>query len=312
MHQTPATKRRGFTLIELLCVGGCVSVLFALAAPAILQSRADARSKQCQNNLKQLGIALHNYHDVYNTFPPGWMAHHRLPGKSYGRGWMGAILPFVEQMPIFNKMEFSKPLPKPNKLLRTKVAIYRCPVDPTPDVNPLRGGYGTSNYSGNYGFAVPAKHAGGTEAELLSQWLSSGRTLNWIGQRPAPKETNGLFHINSVVRIRDILDGTSNTFLVGERSARSGAGIWPGVRRNELANDHVTDCAPGNEINSGYRAFSSYHKGGANFVLCDGRVKFISEKISSKVGKATKTGFEAIGVYQRLSSRNDGQVVGEF
>jgi type II secretory pathway pseudopilin PulG len=304
--------RRGFTLVDLVCVGSCVAALFALTAPAIQKSRSDARSQQCRNNLKQLALALHNYHDVYKGFPPGWVSHHRLPGKCYGYGWPARLLPFVEQVRVFNRMDFNKPMRKADKLLQTKIPTFRCPVDPTPDINPLRGDYGTSNYSGNYGFAVPAKDAGGTEAVLLSQWLPSERALNWPGTMAAPKSTNGTFYINSKVGIRDIVDGTSNTLLVSERSAKSGAGIWPGVRRNEFANDQVTDCSPGNEINSGTTSFSSYHGGGVFIVLCDGSARFLSEKIESKAETPAKNGFRVIGVFQKLSARNDGQPIGEF
>jgi len=313
MRRIRNAGRRGFTLVEFVCIGGCIAMLFALAAPAVVKSRSDARSQQCRNNLKQIGLALHNYHDVYKTFPPGWMAHHRLPGQSYGRGWMGGLLPFVEQVKLYERLDFrTQLLPDANELLQTKVPTFRCPVDPTPDVNPLRGDYGTSNYSGNYGFAVPARDAGGTEAVLLKHWLPSERTLNWPGTMAAPKSTNGIFHMNSRVGFRDILDGTSNTLAVSERSAKGGAGIWAGVRRNEFANDQVTDCSPGNEINSGATSFSSYHGGGAFILLCDGSTRFLSEKIESKVGTATPDGFGALGVFQRISARNDGQPITEF
>ena len=129
---------------------------------------------------------------------------------------------------------------------------------------------------------------------------------------PAPKSTNGMFHINSVVRFRDVTDGTSNTLLVGERSAKSGAGIWPGVRRNEFASDQVTDCSSGNEINSGYSSFSSYHGGGAHFVIADGSVRFLSENIDSKAGTVMKGKFKGVGVFQALSSRNGGEIVRGF
>ncbi|MFQ5734749.1 MAG: DUF1559 domain-containing protein, partial [Planctomycetaceae bacterium] len=219
MQRSRKSARRGFTLIDLACVGGCLTVMFALTAPAVVKARTDARSRQCINNLKQLGLALHNYHDVYNSFPPGWMSHHRLPGTSYGYGWMRGLLPFVEQGPLYNRLNFVKPLPKANKLLQTPIQVFRCPADPTPDKNPLRSNYGTSNYSGNYGFAIPAKHAGGEKAILLTHWMAPSRAQNWPGQTALPRSTNGMFYINSMVRFRDVTDGTSNTLLVGERSA---------------------------------------------------------------------------------------------
>lgn len=309
MQHTRPPRRKGFTLIDLLAVGGCAAVLFALAAPAVMKARADARSRQCTNNLHQIAIALHDYHETYRALPAGWYAHHRLPGRSYGRGWMGSILPYVEQGALYGRINFNGPLPDANKLLQTRIALYRCPADPTPDVNFLRSNYGTSNYSGNYGFAVPAADAAGKQPAPLTQWLSPRQRANWPGRLPLPKSTNGMFYVNSAVGIADITDGTSHTLFVGERSLKSGAGIWPGVRRNEFVNDQLTDCSAGNEINSGFTAFSSYHPGGAHFVFVDGKVRFLSERIDSRAGTPGKRGFTGVGTFQALSSRNGGEPV---
>lgn len=101
--------------------------------------------------------------------------------------------------------------------------------------------------------------------------------------------TNGMFWRNSSVRIASVTDGTSNTFIVGERSAKSGAGIWPGVQSNQFTSDVVTSCGPGNELNAGFDSFSSFHDGGANFSFCDGAVRFLSDKIDGKVYRALST-----------------------
>ena len=118
-------------------------------------------------------------------------------------------------------------------------------------------------------------------------------------QPTAVRRTNGIFWVDSSVKLRDITDGMSNTFLIGERSAKSGAGIWPGVQSNEFPSDVVTDCSPGNEINAGFNSFSSYHTEGVNFVMSDGRAIFISEKIDPQI-------------YRGLSTRNGGERLGEF
>ncbi len=186
-------------------------------------------------------------------------------------------------------------MPAANDLLRTRISTFRCPVDPTPYVNPLRSTYGTSNYSGNAGTQSGRRGKGPS----LTHWLSPRRTQFWPGETPIVQRANGVFWLNSNTRIRNISDGTASTLLVGERSAKSGAGIWAGVGRNDFYYDVVTDCGPGNEINKRFTSFSSYHKGGAHFVLCDGRVKFINESIDPKV-------------FRKLSTRAGGETVPEY
>jgi prepilin-type processing-associated H-X9-DG protein len=183
------------------------------------------------------------------------------------------------------------------KLVETHIPAFRCPADSTPALNALRGSFGTMNYSGNFGpVAAP-------------RWAQSDFGSSWPGQPPTLVRTNGMFYLNSKVRIRDVKDGMSNTILVGERSIESRAGIWMGVRGNEYEDDQVTDCSFGNEINVGDNSFSSRHPGGANFVLGDGTVRFISEKINSR---PEEPGDSAGGTFQRLSHRYDGRTLGEF
>jgi prepilin-type processing-associated H-X9-DG protein len=308
MQHKPQQKRRGFTLVEFLVVAGCALVFVALLTPSLQSARRDARSLQCKNNMKQLGVAMHNYHERMGCFPPGWVSNHPQPNSVFKIGWQTFTLPDVEEGALYSKFNFSVPSANPIKLLQKRIAVYRCPSDVTPDTNPVRSNYGTSNYSGNYGvhaFRTPRRNI---KPELLTNWMATRRTKNWPGQRAVPKFTNGIFHWSSCVRIRDITDGTSYTFMVGERSALSGSGIWPGVASNELVNDALTDCAPGNEINGSTRAFSSFHGKGAYFLMCDGRVKFISQNISSKAGKTIRE----MGTFQKLSARDDGNVAGEF
>lgn len=280
-------RRRGFTLIETAVVFAVAGMLAALLAPAIQQAREAARSTQCKNNLKQFGLALHNYHDTHSTFAPGWVAHHRQPQSGPHFGWTVMILPFMDQFPLFSGLNFRQPPPAPNALMTRQLPTYRCPSDPTPKVNLLRSGYGTCNYSGNFG------------DQPLPRLLPDRFAAAWPGILPTPQKSNGVFHWNSKVRLRDISDGSSNTLLTGERSVTSGAGIWMGVSSNEFENDQVTDTSHSSQINAAYSSFSSRHAGGAHFGFCDGRVQFIKQTVNSSAGSVP-------GVFQKLGNRRDG------
>ena len=286
---------RGFSRIELLTVFAVIMVMASVALPAMQQARLDARQATCKNNLKQIALAMHNYHDTHRVLPPAWTHHHAKPGATTRYGWMTFILPYMDQARLYNELDFDEQNPPADKLHQQKLARYRCPADTTPDVNPLRGKYGTSNYSGNFGPVAPPR------------WLPGRLSADWPGQADTLPKTDGLMSLNSRIRIREIIDGTSNTIMAGERSHTSGAGIWVGVGGNEFENDQVTDCSPGNEINSGFAAFSSRHAGGALFVLTDGAARFLSEKIDSRDGEGAN-----MGTFQKLSQRNDKQIVGEF
>ncbi len=299
--QTHLPKRRGFTLVELLVVTAIVIIGMALALPAVQHSRAQARKDICRNNLKMFGLALHNYHDVYRVFPPGWNGHVQTAGNGPRIGWQTSILPFVDQAPLYSQIDFSSPLPAADakvggkKIFQTVIKMYRCPADSTSATNPMRGDYGTSNYSGNHG-NVP-----------LPRWAAGRRTAFWPGQADTPRDGNGIMAWNSRIGIRDITDGTSNTFLVGERCVTSAAGIWAGVGSNEFENDAVTECSHSSRLNKGPTSFSSGHAGGANFLMCDGAVRFIQNDIDSKPLDSGE-----VGTYQRLANRHDGLPVGDF
>lgn len=280
MKPSSCSGSRGFTLVELLVVAAIVVMVVALALPAVQQSREAARQKSCTNNLKLIAIAMHNYHDVYSAFPPGWNARSADAEDGPRFGWGTSILPFIEEAPLYNQLDPRGDLTGPNGNLRKRIAIYRCPADGMPDVNEIRGGYGASNYSGNHG------------------------DVRLPGSTDTPKKANGVMYWNSFVGMRHITDGTSNTFLLGERSVSSAAGIWPGVRANQNENDSVTDCSDQSRINAVIGSFSSPHPGGAHFLYCDGRVTFIDEEIDSKPDSDPPR-----GTYQKLSHRSDGQQV---
>jgi prepilin-type processing-associated H-X9-DG protein len=117
--------------------------------------------------------------------------------------------------------------------------------------------------------------------------------------------SRGIFARNSSEAIRDITDGTSNTFCAGERGFSSGSGIWAGVTDNAHPDDALTDTSHLSRPNGGWSSFSSRHAGGVHMLLCDGSVRFVTEKIESKPGPE-------MGIYQKLGCKNDGQVIGDY
>lgn len=292
--------RRGFTIVELAAVATVGTVLMSLFAPAFQEAREAARRSVCKNNLKQLGLGFHNYHDTYGTFPPGWTNHTPNAGEQWRFGWGASLLPFLDQVRLYRELNFEQPTMTERKVLETALPVYRCPSDLTPVLNPLRGGYAASNYSGSFGMAA------------IPRLLPGGMNPGWPGEVSTPTSedwefiaTSGILWCNSHVRVRDCPDGLTYTLMAGERCLTSGSGIWAGVRGNEYENDVVSDCSPGNEINSGLGSFSSRHRGGAQFLMGDGHVRFIVETIDS--GTAEKP-----GLWQTLAGRSDGRAVGSF
>lgn len=330
--------RRGFTLIELLVVIAIIAILVALLLPAVQQAREAARRSQCKNNLKQLGLALHNYHDTLSTLPPGWVGDPTGSNKGNRWGWSAMILSYLDQAPLYNALagiSGTSPYGSPAagfaasmnsftmpSLLQNPLPVYRCPSDTGPSlvISPLTNGYsftgnstqfGRSNYPGVVGCVVTG----------LVPTASNGTG-------------NGAFSQNSRRNFRDFTDGLSNTFLVGERRSPTltsgvyygGDTIWAGVGdEGSMAafSLHVGDCAPGDTLNSKtsivpttsnylpYSGFSSLHVGGGHFLLGDGSVRFISENIASGPNGASPPNQPAF-TYQNLAAVSDGQVLGEF
>lgn len=219
--------KRGFTLIELLVVIAIIAILIALLLPAVQQAREAARRTQCKNNLKQLGLAVHNYHDTANCFPPGYIF---APPNHVTRNVLTSILPYIEQANLFQSIDQNVPmfagptgydpviLAKNVSLAATIIPAFVCassPSSPTDDylypAGAFPGGWpsvnctwkgGRTDYGGTTGVL-------GTFASLAYNGNSGGERHGVFRQAGVQGNKSGM---------RDILDGTSNTFMFGERT----------------------------------------------------------------------------------------------
>ena len=310
-------RRRGFTLIELLVVIAIIAVLIALLLPAVQAAREAARRTQCKNNLKNIGLALHNYHDVYLVFPMGNVVR---PDGTLMRGdgwtWHSRILPQLEQSALFDQVKsvMGTDIGNQNSAQQllagrdTKLAVFQCPTHPSgPPANPSKNGYQVSTYNGVCGTTT-----------FNDDQLDQATDVGYRG--------NGIFHMNSRTTMGDITDGTSGTFMVAEvqdeLNGSPNSNRLPGSDRRYNFSDNsdgnpptdISEYLVGMEsndpINANHRDASgfynnngeyagSYHTGGAQFGMADGSVRFVSQNIS-------------MTVYQGLGSRNGGEVVSDF
>jgi prepilin-type N-terminal cleavage/methylation domain-containing protein/prepilin-type processing-associated H-X9-DG protein len=280
-------RRRGFTLIELLVVIAIIGVLIALLLPAVQAAREAGRRAQCCNNLKQIALALANYHDVWGSYPQGMPYVFRL--SSHGQ--LVSMLPQLEQTPLYNAMNFNwNVFSAPNTTIQgIPLAILMCPSDPAITQK--------INYDLEIDPSLPFYN--GYILQALGSYKGNGGT--WFRHTPDPtlqKEANGLFVRQQVVRLEEITDGTSNTIALGESRADL-------LTPDELYNEGPTwavcgyaytiftslypinpekwmpDVSADNLVHAYAAAASSHHPGGANFALADGSVRFIKDTIES-------------------------------
>ncbi|WP_278469877.1 DUF1559 domain-containing protein [Gimesia maris] len=347
MKTSQTYRKQGFTLIELLVVIAIIAILIALLLPAVQQAREAARRSQCKNNMKQFGLAMHNYNDAHGTFPPGYIT--KTPCSSSAvwsacnqgelgiYGWGTFVLPYIDQAPLYNLLNAGSATLDQNlanatvrQALQQPMAVFLCPSDPGPNLND----YVSS--SNNYNFTVTDgttsyQIARSDYVMVANAWDSTTPPVYATQYGPA----HGIGFANSSIRFRDITDGSSNTILVGER-----AYVYKGNNKVGGANA-IGFSASNNTQSSSYarkgngiavigltynginaiagaehdvRGFSSNHVGGAHFVFCDGSVHFLSENIDYKKGSVSSaTHLEDINsTFQRLAVRDDGQVVGEY
>jgi len=313
------SRAAGFTLVELLVVIAIIGVMVGLLLPAVQAAREAARRMSCQNNLKQIGLGLHNYHDTFKVFPAGFYMNDgtynaaKTPQQaSNGLAWSTMILPFIEQSPLYDLVqtqtlsfarhwELANGAAPANAIAaaRTGVSSYICPSDTMGLINTKRGNYGNNNYLGNSG-------------------------------NNAARDLLGIFFVNSRIGMRDITDGTSNTFMVVECSGTAdaptvlkcggtacnwSAGLWigarflgtaatwhPGIESHDIDSFGGMPSAMVNASSANWGASwgnSSRHPGGLQTVLCDGSVKFVTDSID-------------LNMYRWLRNRSDGNVIGEY
>lgn len=297
-----SSRPRGFTLIELLVVIAIIAVLIALLLPAVQQAREAARRSQCRNNLKQMGLALHNYHESYQTLPPGYVSLFDAASNDTGPGWGWAsrLLPQLDQTAAAKRINVNVGIEQPaNAAIRvTTFPVFLCPSDTatptwaawqrslTTGANiALIGDVATSNYVGMFGTSEPG--VGG----------------------------DGLFFRDSRVRVGDIKDGTSTTLAIGERSQRLGEASWTGAVLNavlvpdpsdgigngppepaaSIVLGHAGDGFSPGDPRSHVNQFYAFH-GGVQFLFADGHVSLLNRSMSYSVyhALATRDGHETV------------------
>lgn len=295
--------RRGFTLIELLVVIAIIAVLVALLLPAVQQAREAARRTQCKNNLKQIGVALHNYHDSSRCLPPGYISLFDSSGNDLGSGWGWAamLLPQMDQSPAYNQVNFNVGIEQPvNANLRVlRLPALLCPSDSAPLVWQ----------------AWQRDPSTGAQISLICD-LAPTNYIGMFGTSEPSGDGDGVFFRNSRVGFQDIVDGTSQTIAVGERSFDLAEATWTGAvtgavlipNPNSSVGSGPPEYAPamilghnGDGFTPGDRRshasnFYSRHVGGVQFLFADGHVAFLISSMN-------------YGVYRALATRAGGEVV---
>ena len=274
-------RRTGFTLIELLVVIAIIAILIALLLPAVQQAREAARRISCKNNLMQIGLALHTYELSYEVLPPG-VVEIESPVKQEAEGyhisWFAQLLPYIEQPIMYRHLDFlAGAYSEENADVRKLgIPLLVCPSDPGYFTGPSGSGeVGQNTYAGCH-----------HEVESA-----------------IAVDNHGVLFQNSSVAYEQIEDGTSNTIMCGEKIARESSLGWLSGTRSTLRNtgsqlqipQRYGQKSEATPPPSAVGGFGSYHAGGAQFVLGDGSVRFISRQIN-------------MDTFRRLGHRADGEL----
>jgi prepilin-type N-terminal cleavage/methylation domain-containing protein len=329
------TKLPGFTLIELLVVIAIIGILIALLLPAVQAAREAARRMQCGNNLKQIGLAIHNYHDVHKRLPVSvsqWYEGPR-PAKdpvsgavnTTGKGWVISILPFIEEQPLFEQFApafsgefyFGGGVRKPEvrTAMKTVLNVLACPSDPSAGTTTLKQ-FGLTGSDGGAASGQPPVEAaltsykgvlGDTRVGGAASIHTASTMPDCHGAGTAPNfvDCNGLFYRNNYQwphRLRDITDGTSKTLMVGEDSPEYNQDSAAFYADGDWASCHAPlnylPIPPTPADYANVRSFRSKHPGGAQFGLADASVQFFAETIDHSLYRAmsTRAGGELVQV----------------
>jgi hypothetical protein len=300
-----------------------IGILVGLLLPAVQAAREAARRMQCTNSLKQLTLAMHTYHDIHRTFPTGQVVTHGTLETGWGWGWSAFILPQIEQTGLYNNLNFRLPMSDPLNInfVRTRLPSFICPSAAKIPEN----GVNSAQNGGTFAIAspgiAPSSYVGNAGA-------FSNPDSPFVPVAAADiTRRNGTLMRHTTIKISDMTDGTSNTIMMGETLHYD---FWPsGWDPKIYGNMRGTDGRfaailalarvgeqrlnpPFNSSNVVRReAFASYHVGGANFSLGDGSVRFISDSINHTATPFAQLAARGLGAYQKLTSRNDGLVIGD-
>ena len=308
--------RKGFTLVELLVVIAIIGVLIGLLLPAVQAARESGRRAACSNNIRQLGLAMHHYHDHASRFPSGWIGASEAAGavadeyEQPGWGWASRLLPQLEAGPLHDRIDFRSPVFDPNgadvhaDIRRSVIPTFLCPSDTRGPTEVAAGIFGIGKEAGDAGHEDHEHHfhaVDGGDLETLCEVAKS----NYVGMYgwqhevdDEPAAGDGILFRNSRVSFKDVTDGTSKTILLGERGSRRGCSTWAGViagaevMRSRVvgAGDHVPNTG------EHFDDFSSGHQGGVHFVYADGSCRFLSDSIDETVyhAQCTRAGGETV------------------